>query len=134
MLNYSKLPSDPAHTQRGLTLIEILITLLVLGIGLLGLAALQGFALQSGQTSFYRSQATNIAYEVSDFGRANHSIATEPLLQALATNLATERLPGGAAVVNLQGDDLVITVSWLEDRLDNNDPGDTGQFIFDTQL
>ena len=89
------------HTQRGVTLIEILITLLVLAVGLLGLAALQGISLQTGQTSYYRTQATNIAYEVADFGRSNRSVANAAFLEGLGDQLAGQRLPGGTTAVTL---------------------------------
>ncbi|MDT8410201.1 MAG: type IV pilus modification protein PilV [Wenzhouxiangellaceae bacterium] len=103
--------------QRGVSLIEILITLLVLAIGLLGLAALQGFTLQSGQTSYYRTQATNVGYEVADFARTNRSRITQSTLQTKAKDLAQQSLPQGDAVVRLDSDGTVaIDVSWLDDR------------------
>lgn len=109
-----------ARRQRGVTLIEILVTLLVLSVGLLGLAALQGFSLQTGQVSYHRTQATNIAYEVTDFARANRSIATATLLQNLGQRLAADRLPSGTATV--QGpnadEEITVTVTWLDDRED----------------
>ncbi|MDX1625072.1 MAG: type IV pilus modification protein PilV [Wenzhouxiangellaceae bacterium] len=104
--------------QSGLSLIEILVTLLVLSIGLLGLAALQGFSLQAGQVSYYRTQATNIAYEVADFARANRSVATQGLLDALGDQLAADRLPSGTTDVAINGavDEITVTVTWLDDR------------------
>jgi type IV pilus assembly protein PilV len=107
--------------QRGVTMIEILITLLVLSVGLLGLAALQGFSLQAGQVSYHRTQATNIAYEVADFARSNRSIATSTLLDTLGDRLAQERLPAGSTAV--QGpnadEEITVTVTWLDDREDD---------------
>ncbi|MGX5174418.1 type IV pilus modification protein PilV [Aliikangiella sp. IMCC44653] len=47
--------------QRGVSLVEILVTTLILGIGLLGVAALQVSSLSSNQEGFYTSQATSIA-------------------------------------------------------------------------
>ena len=107
------------HRQRGVTLIEILITLLVLAIGLLGLAALQGISLQTGQTSYYRTQATNIAYEVADFGRSNRSVANAAFLEGLGDQLAGQRLPGGTTAVTLNRNTevLTVTVTWLDDRV-----------------
>lgn len=107
-----------ARQQRGLTVIEILVTLLVLSVGLLGLAALQGFSLQAGQVSYLRTQATNIGYEVADFARANRSIASSAFLEALADELAADRLPEGTASVNLNNatGELTVDVTWLDDR------------------
>lgn len=57
--------------QRGFTLLEVLIALLVLAIGLLGLAGLHTTALRSVQMSFIRTQATLLAGDISDRMRAN---------------------------------------------------------------
>ncbi len=43
--------------QKGFTLLEVLITVLVLGIGLLGLAALQNASIKSNQSAYDRTQA-----------------------------------------------------------------------------
>ncbi len=47
--------------QKGVSLIEILVTTLILGIGLLGVAALQVTSISSNQEGFYTTQATSIA-------------------------------------------------------------------------
>ena len=57
--------------MRGFTLIEILVSLLVLSVGLLGLAALQGTALKNNNSAASRSQATFLAYDIIDRMRAN---------------------------------------------------------------
>jgi len=57
--------------QGGFTLLEVLIALLVLSIGLLGLAALQTVGLRSNQMANMRTQATQRAYDMSDRMRAN---------------------------------------------------------------
>ncbi|MEM9401986.1 MAG: type IV pilus modification protein PilV [Pseudomonadota bacterium] len=57
--------------EQGFTLIEVMIALLVLSIGLLGLAGLQVTALQNNQGAFMRSQATALAYDLADRMRAN---------------------------------------------------------------
>ena len=57
--------------NRGFTLLEVLIALLVLSIGLLGLAALQTTGLRSNQMASMRTQATQIAYDITDRMRAN---------------------------------------------------------------
>jgi type IV pilus assembly protein PilV len=58
-------------TQRGFTLLEVLIALLVLSIGLLGLAALQTIGLRSNQMASMRTLATQMSYDVTDRMRAN---------------------------------------------------------------
>lgn len=62
----------PASSRiRGFTLLEVLIALVVLSIGLLGIAALQGVGLRSSQGAYLTSQATLLAYDMADRIRAN---------------------------------------------------------------
>lgn len=56
---------------RGVTLVEVLVTLIVLAIGLLGLAALQMNSLRNNSSAYERSQATFLAYEIVDRMRTN---------------------------------------------------------------
>jgi len=55
----------------GFTMLEVLIAILVLAIGLLGLAALQSVSLKNGQSAYYRSIASQLAYDMSDRMRGN---------------------------------------------------------------
>lgn len=57
--------------SRGFSLVEVLVALLVLSIGLLGLAALQTTSLKYNNESYYRTQATYLAYDIIDRMRAN---------------------------------------------------------------
>jgi type IV pilus assembly protein PilV len=57
--------------QSGFTLIEILITLIILSIGLLGMASLQMNSLRSNQGAYLRSQASMLSYDMADRMRAN---------------------------------------------------------------
>jgi len=63
------MPSRGDH--RGFTLLEILVAIVVLSIGLLGLAGLQVVSLNNNQTAYYRSVATQQAYDMADRMRAN---------------------------------------------------------------
>ncbi len=58
-------------SQRGLGLIEVLVTILVLSIGLLGIAAMQATALRNGQSALERSQAVIQTYSILEAMRAN---------------------------------------------------------------
>lgn len=60
-----------SRSHRGFTMIELLIAVVVLSIGLLGLAALQAQALRNNQSSYHRTQATILAYDMIDRARAN---------------------------------------------------------------
>lgn len=59
------------QTMRGFTLIEVLVTLVVLAIGLLGLAGLQASSLKHNNNAYQRTQATFLAYDILDRMRAN---------------------------------------------------------------
>lgn len=61
--------------QQGFSLLEVLIALLVLGIGLLGLALLQTTNLRFTQSAHQRTQAANLASSLFDMIRANHTEA-----------------------------------------------------------
>jgi type IV pilus assembly protein PilV len=56
--------------QDGVTLLEVLIALLVLSIGLLGLAALQTTALRASQTATMHTRAVQLVHDVSERLRA----------------------------------------------------------------
>ena len=56
---------------RGTTLIEVLVSVLILGIGLLGIAALQAATLMNTQSSTERTQAVIHSYSILDAMRAN---------------------------------------------------------------
>lgn len=70
LLTHSRV-SEYSRAQRGFNLIEVLIALVVLAVGLLGLAALQNFGLRTGHQSYERTQATILADEIIDRMRAN---------------------------------------------------------------
>lgn len=65
--------SAGARRQRGFSLMEVLVAMLVLAIGLLGLASLQAQSLKFNHDSYVRSQATILAYEMMDKMRADPS-------------------------------------------------------------
>lgn len=77
---------------RGFTLVEVLVSLVILSIGLLGIAKLMLLSSHSNDSAYLRSQATGLAYEMLDYMRANSAqanIALGPYTTAL-----------GAAAVN----------------------------------
>jgi type IV pilus assembly protein PilV len=57
--------------QHGFTLLEVLIALVVLSIGLLGLAGLQTVSLRNTGVSTSRTVATQLAYDIADRMRSN---------------------------------------------------------------
>lgn len=66
----------PAQSQRndrqtGLTLIEVLITLLIFSIGLMGAASMQVTGLRMNQSAHFRTMAVVQAHDLADRMRAN---------------------------------------------------------------
>ena len=61
------------RAQSGMTLVEVLVTLVLISVGLLGVAALQLTTLKSNQESYVRSQATMLAADMLDRMRSNQS-------------------------------------------------------------
>jgi type IV pilus assembly protein PilV len=57
--------------QRGFSLIEVLIALIIMSVGMLGIAGLYVQSLQAGRTSMFRHQAVALAGDVADRIRAN---------------------------------------------------------------
>jgi len=64
-----------ARTTTGSSLIEVLITMLVVAIGLLGYAAMLTTTLKNNHTAFLRSQATFLANDVLERLRLSRTIA-----------------------------------------------------------
>jgi len=63
--------SHSRRAQRGVGLVEVLISVVVLAFGLLGIAAMQLTALRNSQSSLERSQAVAQTYAILDAMRAN---------------------------------------------------------------
>lgn len=61
----------PAGAQRGFSLIEVLVAMLILAIGLLGLAALQTQGVRFNHDAYVRTNATVLAYDIVDKMRLN---------------------------------------------------------------
>lgn len=111
----------------GFTLVEVLVALLLLSIGLLGLAGLQTRSLHSNGDALARSQASMIAYNILDYLRAT----TNPLqpnytrYQSSQTfSCSSDGLPWQSALCNppgysaqihvANGSDFAIVVSWTD--------------------
>jgi len=77
-----------AMKQRGISLLEVMIALLVLGVGVLGVMALQATALKNTDSSAWSSQATIQIYGMFDLLRLNRdqSGAVDPDLLTPSNN------------------------------------------------
>lgn len=78
-------------TGAGFTLLEVLITVLILSIGLLGLSGLQVTGLRYNQSAYWRGQATLIAYDIIDRMRVNRDGVAAGAYDAIDS---TATLPG----------------------------------------
>jgi type IV pilus assembly protein PilV len=146
--------------SQGFTLIEALVALVVLSIGLLGVAALQLTSLRSNHGSAMRSQATFLAYDIIDRMRANRGPALGGSYDiAMGANGTTGTLAGDDLIawkqniartlppinnagtpvpadgsVTRAGNIFTVTIRWA----DWDDSGATSrtplQFTMDTQL
>jgi type IV pilus assembly protein PilV len=67
--------TPPRPRQAGVTLVEILVTVVIISVGLLGVASLHLNSLRSGQGAHTRSQATALANDIIDRMRANRDAA-----------------------------------------------------------
>ncbi|MSR08116.1 MAG: type IV pilus modification protein PilV [Gammaproteobacteria bacterium] len=57
--------------HKGFTLVEVLVALVVMSVGILGIAALYLEGLRAGRTALYRTTAVNLAADMVDRIRAN---------------------------------------------------------------
>jgi type IV pilus assembly protein PilV len=68
--------------QSGFSLIEVLVTIIVLSIGMLGAAGMQAASLQANTQTRYQVIAATLAGELAEAMRGNHHIAQKPLAAA----------------------------------------------------
>jgi type IV pilus assembly protein PilV len=131
--------------QRGLTMIEAMTALLVISIGLLGIATLQLTAMQQNSSALHQSKAVWAGYTMADRIRANSirfanysgidtsssysqdcmssSCNSDQLVIADAAEWAVtvSDLPNGRGQVTSNADQLVVKVMW-----DDEGTGATG--------
>jgi type IV pilus assembly protein PilV len=60
-----------ADSCGGFTLIEMLVAVVVLSVGLLGLASLQALSLRTNDGAYYRTQAAQLGYDILERMRSN---------------------------------------------------------------
>ena len=146
----------------GFTLIEVLVSLVLLSGGLLGLAALQATSLKNNQIASNRNQATQLAYDMTDRMRTNVTVAnsyiTNPNAQStlnadctssvgcisedMAQNDLSEwnnaivtTLPNGAGSITIDAatQAFTITITWTE-NIDEDNDGTPDSVTFQTNF
>lgn len=97
--------------QKGFTLLEVMVAMLVLSIGLLGLAGLMASSLRNNHSAYYRSQATWLAYDVIDRMRTNRPNAAGYVVG----------IPGASAAGGLAGADVTDWKGMIANALPEGD-------------
>ncbi|WP_111658189.1 type IV pilus modification protein PilV [Isoalcanivorax indicus] len=149
--------------QRGFSLMEVLVALLILSIGLLGLAGLQTRGIQMNHSAHLASQANYLGYDILDRMRANReaalagnynrrlndgppagdSIAAQDVREWLLVILGDEEraglLPqegnGTGAAINVDNDGrTTVTISWLDARWTEDEDERIRTIIIQSQL
>ncbi len=136
------------RTDAGFTLIEILVAMVVLAIGLLGVAAMQARGMTYNHDAYIRSQISVLAYDMADRMRLNSAAAadyatpglwTVPVVASTACAIAavsaandlacwqrqifTAMPPGSTAdIVADVGGEYTIRMRWLDRLADPADP------------
>ncbi len=147
----------PGARQRGFTLIEVLIAVLILGFGLLGMALLQTMNVRFVQSSNFRTQATNLSYELLDQVRVNRisrasyngtytaltsdadcksptgtSLTTTAFIKDWRCRMGKALGADAQAVVTVNGDNVQVGISWNDQRW--TEGGGNGNVTVGTQL
>jgi type IV pilus assembly protein PilV len=87
---------DDMKTQRGFSLLEVLVTLVIVSLGLLGISALIGNSLKYNQSAYARTQATWFANQIIDEMRANRTTAAGATSSPYAVAAGSTAAPSGA--------------------------------------
>lgn len=138
--------STLGNRQAGFSMMEILITMVVMAIGLMGMASLQYVSLKNVNSSYYRYQAALLAYDMAERMRANPGGVGDGDYNALSVDgteqpascttscsvsatqdknewgqsLAAAKLPGATASVSASGGGFDIVVNWQEQNTGAN--------------
>lgn len=154
-------PFRSGRRQSGFSLLEVLIAILVLSFGLLGFALMQTMNVRFVQSSNYRTQATNLAYDLIEQMRSNRyqanwyssasfdpgsvDVATACSPDAGAVSLAQKVTLWQCQVVKALGEDagaevtindgaVSVAITWGDQRWDPQNPDQTTTFGLETQL
>jgi len=95
--------------QHGLTMLEILVTIVVVSVGLLGIAGLQIAGLKGTRNSDYRTQATILANDMAERIRANMVAVDNNRFFAVTSEVGVDcaNLPAKYCEDHFDGSDMV---------------------------
>lgn len=132
-MKYTKL--NPKR-QRGTSLLEVLVSLVILSLGLLGYAGLQSVTVKNSHNAYLRTQATSLAYNVLDRMRANRTSLDGYVMAYGGTPTAADAkawrlellstLPDGQAKITRDATtaQVTVTIKWY----DSTNSGDSHEF------
>jgi type IV pilus assembly protein PilV len=154
-------PFVSPRRQTGFTLLEVLIAVLVLSFGLLGFALMQTMNVRFVQSSNYRTQATNLAYDLIEQMRSNRFQSSWYTGASFAPGSKTVQnvcAPGAGSVaitakvtlwqcqvvralgedagaqVTINGGVVNVAITWGDQRWDPQNPNQTTTFALATEL
>jgi|GEM_PF-3972275 len=107
--------------QSGVTLIEVLVTMVIMAIALSGIAAMQATSMQSASQLKYRSAAMSSAQSILDTMRSNRNGSTTDALASLQEYIGSDdNMPDAGTQA---GDDYVAIKAEVDSSLANRSPG-----------
>jgi type IV pilus assembly protein PilV len=120
---------SPIRASNGFSMIEVLVSLFILAVGLLGLATLQMTNLKNNHSAQQRTTASVLAYSLLDRIRLNKTadytlaMTADPSGSTLKDNdleswidTVETSLPDGDGSVSIAGDIVTVTVQWNDSR------------------
>lgn len=126
-----------AGRSAGFSLIEVMVAVLILGMGLLGFALLQTMSVRFTQSANQRTQATNLAYDMLDQIRVNRlavgqyvgnytgstngclpgaSVAADSFRTVWECRLGKALGAGATANVALDAGQVTVAITWGDER------------------
>ncbi|WP_421887278.1 type IV pilus modification protein PilV [Methylibium sp.] len=113
-------PLRPSQRQRGSTLLEVLVSVLIFSFGILGLVAMQVRATQYSVDAEDRNRAALLADDLAAQMRLARTVtlptAQITAWQARVADATTQGLPSGTATITVAGNSALITITWQQPR------------------
>jgi len=111
------------RVSSGFTMIEVLIALIIMAIGLLGVAGLQTVSMQQTAAAESRSVAIMHTQTMAEYIRSIRGIPADGEIDDWVSQLQNDLGPGSTGTVEADGGSAaVISVQWVE-RMNRLDPG-----------
>ena len=70
------------NLQKGMSLIEVMIAMIIMAIGILGVSGMQAISLAQNRSALYRGEATQLANDLMDRVRVNTGVPYSALIDA----------------------------------------------------